>query len=189
MNATSAPWTNMGATEYPGSACPVATRFIRNVETSLNASQRTELRALLPELDGTRDPGATQPRLEWLAERALIKWAVEALRANGGRVMAKAIESEPSLERAQALAQMAAGEIRTSVPARQWAAGRTASEAAKSLMGVQREDPLDRPAGAVFAAQALLQWATATGRDATTETAQTVRTMLNIPVEAPAARN
>ena len=49
----------------------------------------------------------------------------------------------------------------------------------------QREDPLDRPAAAVFAAQALRQWAEATGQDRVKEASDTIKEMLAMPKRAP----
>ena len=172
-------------TDHPETACPAAARFINNAETTISHTEQRRLRVLVPELINTRDPDATHARLTYLAERAVRKWTTEALRAVGKTGIAQAIEQEPNLTRAAALAEDMAQNLRNSNSKRLRTTGDVARTAAKAVKLLNDPDWTSTNQAAQESAYTTHTWSIVTQKNMTTEVIETVRAMLStVPAHA-----
>ena len=103
--------------DHPRTACAAATAIVLTAETFMDRDQQRRLQAAVPTLKNSRHPKALRNRLEFLTERAIRKYALEALLAAGSNAGAAAIRDEPSTTRAAALAKQFGDNLAKEVPA------------------------------------------------------------------------
>ena len=175
-------------TNHPRTACAAATEMVLSAETFMNKDQEKRLHAAVPILKDSRKPKALRQRLEFLTERALRKYAVEALLAAGSKAAAAALRDEPSTTRAATLAKQFGDTLYKTVPAdikraqdsRKLTAARACRYAEKAVRCLENEDPTTQLNAAQKTAWTLLEWAQSTKQDPGAETVAILENMVKI---------
>ena len=174
--------------DHPRTACAVATAMVLTAETFMDRGQQRRLQAVIPTLRNSRRPRALPNRLKFLAERAIRKYAPEALLAAGSNAGAAAIRDEPSMTKAAALAEQFGNNLAKAVPAdiknaqdsRKLSASRACRSAARTAGHLEHEDMTSHVHVAQNTAYTLLEWARATKQDPAAETVTLLEDLLKV---------
>ena len=174
--------------DHPRTACAAATAIVLTAETFMDHDQQRTLQAAVPTLKNSRRPTALRNRLEFMTERAIRKYALEALLAAGSNAAAAAIRDEPSITKAAALAEQFGDNLANALPAdiknpqdsRKLSAARACRTAARAVGNLEDKDMTSHVHAAQNTAYTLLEWARATKQDPAAETVTLLEDMVKV---------
>ena len=171
----------------PRTACRVATFLVLAIEPLMSREEREKLRKGAALLVNSASPETHGIRLNLLANRAVRKYASEAVAAIGEVAGAATLRDEPDLARAGRMANDMGDRHLRKVPdqlhnaeeARLLAAAGACKEAAKAASLLESEDPYTKAIAAGRTAVAMAQWGRATKNDLATETLALLEELLH----------
>ena len=171
----------------PRNACRVATSLVLAIEPLMSREEREKLRKGAALLLNSASPEAHWPRLNLLTNRAVRKYASEAVATIGEVAEAATLRDEPDLGRAGRMADDMGDRHLMKVPdrlhnaeeARLLAAAGACKEAAKAASLMENKDPYTKAIAAERTAAAMAQWGRATKSDLATETLALLKELLH----------